>query len=69
MAALASHSAVRGALTLLAFGAGTLPNLMAMGLAAQQLNRLRRSRLVRQVAGLTLCVVAVIQLMNWWGRN
>ena len=50
--ALASGSAISGAMTMLAFGLGTLPNLLAMGLFAQQLLAFSRHLWVRRVSGL-----------------
>lgn len=52
ISALASGSAVSGAATMLAFGLGTLPNLIAMGLFAQQLQAFTRNPWVRRAAGL-----------------
>lgn len=50
--ALSSASAVRGALLMAAFGAGTLPNLIAMGLLAGRLQPFLQDRRVRMLAGL-----------------
>ncbi|MDO8890622.1 MAG: sulfite exporter TauE/SafE family protein [Sulfurimicrobium sp.] len=50
--ALASGSAISGAAAMLAFGLGTLPNLIAMGLFAQQLQALTRNIWVRRASGL-----------------
>lgn len=52
--ALMSASALQGALVMLAFGLGTLPNLMAMGLAAGRLTLALGKRWVRLSAGLTV---------------
>lgn len=54
LSALASGSAGRGALVMLAFGAGTLPNLLLMGAFADALRRLMQKRPVRLAAGLTV---------------
>jgi len=64
--ALASGSAWRGAAILLAFGLGTLPNLLAMGLAASQLQRLRQHRAVRWTAGGLLVGYAVVQIVRFF---
>ncbi|MDQ1362342.1 MAG: uncharacterized protein QG652_202 [Pseudomonadota bacterium] len=48
---VASANAVDGALLMLCFGLGTLPNLLAMGVFARQLNNWVRSSRVRQLAG------------------
>jgi sulfite exporter TauE/SafE len=50
--ALASGSAISGMTAMLAFGLGTLPNLIAMGLFAQQLQAFTRHLWVRRAAGL-----------------
>jgi hypothetical protein len=50
--ALASGNAISGAASMLAFGLGTLPNLIAMGLFAQQLQALTKNIWVRRAAGL-----------------
>lgn len=49
--ALASASPSQGALLLLGFGLGTLPNLMLMGVFAAQLGRFLRQAWVRGLAG------------------
>lgn len=54
ISALASGGAAAGAATMLAFGAGTLPNLLAMGLFAQQLQAFAKNPWVRRVAGLVV---------------
>ena len=60
--AIASGSAGAGALVMLAFGLGTLPSLLAAGLAAAKLSSLRRSVAVRRTAGALLVGLAVIGL-------
>ncbi|MDD3529292.1 MAG: sulfite exporter TauE/SafE family protein [Gallionellaceae bacterium] len=52
--ALASGNAASGALLMLAFGLGTLPNLLAMGWAAERLRALAANRAVKLVAGLAV---------------
>ena len=59
--ALASASAVHGALIMAAFGAGTLPNLLAMGLMAGRLQPLLQDRRVRTLAGV------VVAASGAWG--
>jgi sulfite exporter TauE/SafE len=59
--ALASGSPLQGALTMAAFGLGTLPNLLAMGLFAGRLQPLLQRRGVRIVAGL------LVLAMGLWG--
>lgn len=60
--ALSSGSAGTGALYLLAFGLGTLPNLLAMGIFAAQLQRLVRQRGLRLITGLLMSAWACRQL-------
>lgn len=59
--ALASASVAQGALTMAVFGAGTLPNLLAMGLLAGRFLPLLQDRRVRIAAGL------VIAASGAWG--
>ena len=61
VSALASGSPGKGALFLLAFGLGTLPNLLLMGWAAESLRDLTRQSWLRKVAG------AVVAGMGVWG--
>ncbi|MEW6677646.1 MAG: sulfite exporter TauE/SafE family protein [Pseudomonadota bacterium] len=61
VSALASGSAGQGALLLLAFGLGTLPNLLLMGWAAESLRNLTRQPWLRRLAG------AVVAGMGVWG--
>ena len=49
--ALVAGSAASGALVMLAFGAGTLPSLLAAGAVLPALQRIRRGQLVRRAAG------------------
>src|SRR5262249_10135919 len=55
--AMASGSAPGGAIVMLAFGLGTLPNLLAAGLAAQKLLAIRRSPWIRRTAGLLIVIL------------
>lgn len=48
---IAAGSATQGALLMLSFGLGTLPNLLLMGLFANRLARALRAHLLRTVAG------------------
>ncbi len=52
IAALVSGSPLQGALLMLAFGAGTLPNLLALGWSAHALRGLLTHRALRVAAGL-----------------
>jgi len=60
--ALVSGSALAGAGVMAAFGLGTLPNLLAMGLVAQKLQRFLRRPRVRLAAGLAVALLGVIGL-------
>ncbi|MDD5391834.1 MAG: sulfite exporter TauE/SafE family protein [Thiothrix sp.] len=60
---LSAGSVAKGALLMLAFGLGTLPNLLLMGAAAARLARFTRNPTVKQVAG--LLVVALGLLLLW----
>ncbi len=60
--AFASGSAAGGALVMLAFGLGTLPNLLAAGIAAQRLLALRRLPWLRRAAGALIVVLGVVGL-------
>ena len=66
--ALGSGSALKGALYLAAFGLGTLPNLLAMGIFASCLQRVLQNRRIRLAAGLLVCAWALWQLALLW-RN
>jgi sulfite exporter TauE/SafE len=60
--ALVSGSAARGAMVMAAFGLGTLPNLLAAGLAAETLRRFVRGPRTRRVAGLAVVLLGVAGL-------
>ncbi len=55
--------ATDGALLMLAFGLGTLPNLLAMGLAADLLRRYVQQPLVRSLAGLLVMGFGIYTLI------
>lgn len=52
VAALATGNAVHGGLLMLAFGLGTLPTLLAMGMAAVRLKAILQHLWVRRISGL-----------------
>ncbi|CAA6827712.1 MAG: Heavy-metal-associated domain (N-terminus) and membrane-bounded cytochrome biogenesis cycZ-like domain, possible membrane copper tolerance protein [uncultured Thiotrichaceae bacterium] len=54
----------QGAMLMLAFGLGTLPNLLAMGIAANKLGRFRQNPWVRGVAGLLVGLFGVWMLVS-----
>lgn len=58
LSALASASVGHGALLMLAFGLGTLPNVFLLGLLALPLREFLQKLWLRRVLGLSLCVVA-----------
>jgi sulfite exporter TauE/SafE len=60
--ALVSGSAARGALVMAFFGLGTLPNLLAAGVAASSLRRLLREPRVRLLAGLVVVSLGLVGL-------
>jgi sulfite exporter TauE/SafE len=59
VSALASGGALPGAALMLAFGLGTLPNLLAMGWAAARLRAFFQGRSTRLLAGLTVAGLGV----------
>lgn len=61
--ALSSGSPWSGGLLLLAFGLGTLPNLMLMGWAAESLRAFTRQVWVKRVAGLLVAAMGVWGLL------
>lgn len=63
---LGSGSAVNGALSMLAFGLGTLPNLLLAGLLAARLRHWLSQRSVRVVAGLVVAGFGVSGLLGVW---
>ena len=62
--AMASGSAVEGALLLLSFGLGTLPNLLAMGMIAGRLTSLLRRPWVMKMAGLSVILIGVFYIFR-----
>ena len=66
VSALASGNAGSGALLMLAFGLGTLPNLLAMGWAAERLRSWSKKRWVKRVAGLSVAGFGAYGLLTLW---
>ena len=62
--AIASGSALQGALLLLSFGLGTLPNLLAMGVLAGKLTTLLRRPIVMKAAGLSVVLIGVFYILR-----
>lgn len=65
--ALSAGSALEGAFLMLAFGLGTLPNLLAMGVIATRLVRLTRLPMVRLIAGMLVILMGAVTLLNALG--
>ena len=64
VAALATGSPARGGLLMLAFGLGTLPALLAMGMAAVRLKTLLQNFWVRRVSGLAVLGFGLVGLFH-----
>jgi len=62
--ALAAGGAIKGAALLLAFGLGTLPNLLLMGWAAENLRAFTRRLWIKRGAGLLVAAMGVAGLLN-----
>jgi len=61
---LSAGGAIEGALIMLAFGLGTLPNLLAMGVIATQLSKWVRNPTVRLIAGMLVVLMGVVTLIR-----
>lgn len=66
LTALALGSWWQGAVLMLAFGLGTLPNMLGIGLFYQRLERWRRAALVRVLAGGAIAAFGVFGLIKAW---
>ncbi len=64
--AIATGSPLGGALVMLAFGLGTLPNLLGVGLLAGAAAHLAHSPLARQIAGGIMILFGVATLWSAW---
>ncbi|HQS98664.1 MAG: hypothetical protein B7Y26_05920 [Hydrogenophilales bacterium 16-64-46] len=64
VSALAAGSATSGAALMLAFGLGTLPNLLGMGVFARQIQPFMQQLWVRRAAGLTVAGFGVWGLLT-----
>lgn len=62
--ALTTGSPARGALVMLAFGLGTLPNLLLAGLLAARLRQFMQQTLIRRIAG---SLIIGFGLYGLWG--
>lgn len=63
---MSSGSGQSGALLMLSFGLGTLPNVLAMGVFANRLQGFARHRLVKQIAGSLLIAFGVLMCWRAW---
>lgn len=61
--AVSIGSMQQGALLLLAFGLGTLPNLLLMGAASSYLAKWTRNRWIKLVAGLLIVAMGIMMLL------
>ena len=61
---LSAGGAIEGGLIMLAFGLGTLPNLLLMGVLAAQLGKWIKNPVVRMVAGLLVVLLGVLTLLR-----
>ena len=66
LVATLQQSAVRGAVTMAAFGLGTLPGVFLTALASRRLVALTATRAARRVAGSVLVVSAIVTLLGPW---
>lgn len=63
---VSAGGALEGAMLMAAFGLGTLPNLLLMGVAAHQLSRFVRNPTVRAVAGSLVIAFGLSLLYDAW---
>ena len=63
---MSSGSALSGALLMLSFGLGTLPNLLAMGVFANRLQAIVQSGWVKQLVGSLLLVFGILMCWRAW---
>ena len=57
-----SGSAVQGGMMMLAFGLGTLPSILSLGVMATWVRRFASSQSTRQIAGLIIIIMAIASL-------
>jgi sulfite exporter TauE/SafE len=67
MTAASTANPIGGAVTMLAFGAGTLPAMLGLTAAAPALASFLEDRTVRRVIGFALVVLAVWTALMMWG--
>ena len=66
VAAIATGDPLKGAFLMLAFGLGTLPALVAMGMTALRLKAWLQHAWVRRISGLTVLGFGVVGLLRLW---
>jgi hypothetical protein len=69
MTAASTANPVSGALTMLAFGAGTLPSMLGLTMAAPALASFLEDRVVRRLIGFALVVLAVWTAVMIWSSK
>ncbi|WP_174874108.1 sulfite exporter TauE/SafE family protein [Vogesella oryzae] len=69
LSALASQSVASGALVMLSFGLGTLPNLLLMGAFASKLAQWKQQRPVRLIAGLAVAAMGAWHLLQLFSAS
>lgn len=67
--AATAGSPAAGMRTMLAFGLGTLPMLLAMGVASEWIVRATRNVWIRRVSGMALIALAAMMLAGWPGGH
>lgn len=67
MTAASTANAANGAMTMLAFGLGTLPAMLGLTAAAPALSSFLEDRTVRRVIGFALVVLAIWTVVMMWG--
>lgn len=67
MTAASTANPVSGAVTMLIFGAGTLPSMLGLTVAAPALSSFLEDRTVRRLIGFALVILAIWTLLMMWG--
>jgi sulfite exporter TauE/SafE len=66
LTALALGSGWQGAMLMLAFGLGTLPNMLGIGFFYERIERLRRAGSARVIAGCAIAAFGVFGVIQAW---
>ncbi len=69
LTAASTGSVPGGAITMLSFGAGTLPAMLGLTLAAPALAAMLQDKMVRRIVGFALVVLAVWTLFMGWNAS